>query len=114
MNPIYFSFVMFLFYTALAVTILIIGPFFAPNLLPEPLQRNTIFGYLAACFAVWKLVQWWSFRSNKEQQRQQELMEEEYRVRAKPRTVDNSKPIENPEFQFDETSPPPHRNGASR
>ena len=102
MNPMFLAFSLCLLWTTVAFVLLVLGPVFMPNLLPENL-KNELLGYAAAALAVWNLVRWWSMRSFR---KQQQMMDEDYRQRTDPlgSTGSEPKPIAHPEFKFDDES----------
>jgi len=98
-----FNFALFLLWASMAVMILIVGPFFMPQLLPETVKERPFLGYGCALLAAWNLVRWWNVRSYQKQRRLQASMEEAYHRRTHPtEPVDNTKPVLHPEFQFDD------------
>jgi hypothetical protein len=101
MNVASYNFILFVLWAGMALVILVIGPYFAPKLLPQSVKNNPLIGYLAAAFALWKLARWWSVRSYVKQHQQLELMEEAYRLRTDPLAPENTKPVVLPEFKFD-------------
>jgi hypothetical protein len=103
MNAQLFSFALFLLWTAVAVTFLLIGPLFLPNHLPANF-KNQMIGYGAAALAVWNLVRWWGNRAYRKSLEMEERMAEEYRRRALP-TETKEKPVLHPEFNFDDDPP---------
>ncbi len=103
MNPLLFNFCMMIFWGCLALFMLVIGPLFLPDMVPDKGRGSTL-GFGAALLAVWNLVRFWSLRSARKWHRMQAAA---YREQKNPKPASNEpKPVLHPEFQFDEPSKP--------
>jgi hypothetical protein len=104
MNPMLLNFFMMIFWAAIALFMLVLGPLFAPDMVPDK-GRGTWLGYGALLFVVWNFIRVWSLRSYQRDLRKRELT---YREQRNPKPASNEpKPILHPEFQFDDAARPP-------
>lgn len=97
------NFCLMIFWAGLALFMLVLGPLFAPEMVPDK-GRGAMLGYGALLFVVWNFIRFWTVRSyRREQQRQAET----YRQSRSPKPASNEpKPVLHPEFQFDDPSKP--------
>ncbi len=108
MNTMIFNFALFILWSTIAVTVLVISPFFAPDLLPDSVKNKPFLGWGTAMLALWNFVRWWSVRSRQKAKQEQERMELEYRLRTSPPDKTNGpKLVVHPEFRFDDEPSPP-------
>lgn len=99
MNNSLYSFSLFLLWSAVAIAMLGLAPFFFPNMAGDP-SRTLFMGLGASLLAVWNFVRWWSMRANL---KHQQLVEEASKQRTNLQGRSTApKPILNPEFQFED------------
>lgn len=103
MNPMLFNFGLMLLWGSLALFILVIGPLFAPDMVPGQGRGQTI-GFAAAMLAAWNFIRYWSARSAR---RSRQMEAATYSKLRNPKPASNEpKPVLHPEFQFDDQSQP--------
>ena len=104
MNPLLLNFCLMIFWGVLALFMLVIGPLFAPDLLPDK-GRGSWLGFGACVMTVWNFIRFWSIRSYRREHRMQAMT---YRQTRNPQPATSEpKPILHPEFKFDEQAKPP-------
>ena len=107
MNIMLFNFCLMIFWGGLALFLLVIGPLFMPDQVPDK-GRGSMIGVGTAVLAVWNLVRWWSMRSERRLRAREAAA---YQERRNPKPASNEpKPVVLPEFQFDEAPKPPGTN----
>jgi hypothetical protein len=105
MNPMLFNFCLMLFWASIALYMLVLGPLFTPDMVPDKGRGSTL-GFAAALLAIWNLVRFWSMRSA----RRERVQRASYRETRNPKPASNEpKPVLHPEFQFDEMNKPAAR-----
>jgi hypothetical protein len=103
MNLMLFNLCLMIFWAAIALFMLVLGPLFAPDMVPDK-GRGAWLGYGAILFVVWNFIRFWSARSY---QRDQRMRATTYREQRNPKPASNEpKPVLHPEFQFDDPSQP--------
>lgn len=99
MNPVVVNFCLMLFWGSIALYLFVIGPLFAPDMMPAK-GKSELLAMAAVALALWNLVR---FASGRSARRSRELESLSYQQTRNPRPAsDQPKPIVNPEFQFDD------------
>jgi hypothetical protein len=116
MNAQLFSFLLFLLWGGVTLTVFVIGPALYPKMFGDD-SRFQFVGIGAGLLTLWNFVKWWSIRQ-RSKAREYENSYEVTPLRGPRLGEEREKPVINPEFNFEDDGtgaprvpPPPPPNG---